>query len=175
MKSASAFVLAGALMGAGVQGLALGGAMVVYTPSVPVGLYWRHDVRPETLVRDAYVCVQATSSHAPTELRERVLDGRLPAAWRKDALVKRVAAVEGQRVDYANGRGVLVDGELLPQSVALPRDSQGHALPFPSYPVVLERGQVWLRAEHPQGLDSRYLGAVEVRAITCVAEPVWTW
>ena len=175
MKIASAFVLAGAALSAGLHGLVLGGAMIVYTPSVPVGLYWRHEVEKQALTPGAYVCVEATSPHAPKALRERVFDGRLPSVWRREPLVKRIAAGEGQRVDYLPRRGVVVDGEVVPQTVALTHDSQGRALPFPSYPVLLEHGQVWLRAEHPQGLDSRYLGAVDVRAISCVAEPVWTW
>lgn len=151
------------------------GALVVHTPSVPMGLYWRHELPLGGPARGAYVCVDAISPEAPAVLRDGVLSGWLPSDWRSQVLVKRVAAVPGQRVAYVEGQGVMVDNELLRASRPQSADSHGTPLPQPSYPVDLQGGQVWLSSEHGRGFDSRYFGAVNVGALSCVAEPLWTF
>jgi conjugative transfer signal peptidase TraF len=149
------------------------GLMFVYTPSVPVGFYRRHALPPRATVGE-YVCVDAVSAYAPGDLRRRVRDGQLPAAWTHEPLVKRVVGAGGATVT-ADRDGVKVDGVPVPKSVAHAQDGLGHALPSPPYPVTLRSDEVWLASTHSEGFDSRYFGAVNRAALSCVAEPVWTW
>jgi type IV secretory pathway protease TraF len=70
---------------------------------------------------------------------------------------------------------VLVNGQALPNSVRKPTDLEGKPLPSPAMPGSVPAGHVWLASTHPDGFDSRYLGPIDVRALTCVAEPLWTF
>lgn len=167
-------VLAVTTLLTGVQAAAAAGWMLVHTPSVPEGLYRRHAVERRALTAGAYVCVDAIAPTAPIALREGVQTGALPAAWRSEPLVKRIAATEGAYVTVADD-GVRVNGEMLPMSAPAAADSTGRKLPRAASAVRLERAELWLRSEHPHGFDSRYFGPVSVAALTCVAEPVWTW
>jgi len=153
--------------------LAWCGLLIVHSTSVPMGLYVRHGVDDGALREGAFVCLDATSQLAPAALRDGVFSGRLPKEWRDEPLVKRVEAVGGDTVKKVDGL-VAVNGHALANSRARAVDSHGVALPHPTYPTVLKRQQVWLGSEHPEGFDSRYFGAVDVGALTCVAEPLWT-
>ena len=136
---------------------------LVETPSVPRGYYFiGFDAE---LTRDAYVCVDPRSPHAPKELDVSLRASEL-------LLIKRVAALPGDVVDY-DGDHVTVNRAPLILSGRLESDGQGHALPKPPYPVVLASNEVWLASEHPRGYDSRYLGAVDARALVCRAELLW--
>ncbi|MFM2415305.1 MAG: conjugative transfer signal peptidase TraF [Pseudomonadota bacterium] len=151
------------------------GPLVVHTPSVPEGLYWRIPVDAEGLREGAYVCLPSWSTFAPSVLRDGVMRGDLPAEWKDEVLVKRVAAVAGELVDYREGEGVVIRGQVLPTSVALPATTAGRAMPRPRFPYRVRTGEVWLAATHPRGYDSRYMGAVDVRALSCIARPTWLW
>jgi conjugative transfer signal peptidase TraF len=150
------------------------GFRYVNTPSVPMGLYKTRPA-PKPIQRGEYVCLLASGAHAPNVLRGAVASGLLPTEWKVQSLMKRVAGVWGDVVTYENRVGVLVNGIAIRDSVRLPKDSYGNALPSPRFPVVLEPGQVWLASEHARGFDSRYFGPVEVAALGCVGEPAWTF
>jgi conjugative transfer signal peptidase TraF len=166
------FVALGAV--AALRLFAAAGALVVHTPSVPVGLYWRHATAAAP-ARGSYVCIEAVGPAAPAMLRSGVASGTLPQAWRSEPLVKRVAAVAGDVVSYDPARGVLVNGEVWPLSRVRSRDKTGRALTSATFPQTLEAGEVWLASEHELGYDSRYFGPVPVKALGCEARPVWTW
>lgn len=166
------FAGVGCLGAAGLCAANAYGLMFIYTPSVPLGFYRRHALSSDARVGE-YVCVDAVNAYAPAELRLRVRDGRLPATWTHEPLVKRVVGVAGATVT-ADRAGVHVDGVRVPRSVAHVRDGLGHALPSPSYPVRLEPDEVWLASTHSEGFDSRYFGAVNRAALSCVAEALWT-
>jgi type IV secretory pathway protease TraF len=68
---------------------------------------------------------------------------------------------------------VLINGALLPASVA--RQGDGPIQPYADLPRELASGELWLASLHEEGFDSRYFGPVQRAALSCVAEPVWTW
>ena len=86
---------------------------------------------------------------------------------------KRVAAVAGDTIEVLD-RGVLVNGQLLPNSAPLARDSQGRALPrLPTAIHVVRSGEVWLVSSHStRSYDSRYFGGIPESRITARVEPV---
>jgi conjugative transfer signal peptidase TraF len=157
-----------------VPGAYFGGLRIVNSESVPMGVYATEDVTTSRVARGAYACLPATSPLAPNALRSAVWSGLVPQSWKREPLLKRVVAVAGDRLTYKRGVGVLVNGEVLADSVALELDSYGNPLPHANYPVVLGQGEVWLSSEHARGFDSRYFGPVRVAALSCVGEPVWT-
>lgn len=135
--------------------------------SVPRGLYL---VRPFVLAevgRGAYVCLRAWADAASAALR-----GTEWALERK-VLLKRAEGLPRDRISDEGGV-VAVNGTPLPGSRRLARDSQGRALPRPSLPVRLGETEFWL-ASSEGGFDSRYFGPVHRAALSCIAEPLWTF
>lgn len=169
--------LCGGLVGVGaVHVLDALGVLIVHTPSIAEGVYLRRPVSAaEGLEVEDVVCLDATSPFAPEVLREGLASGRFPAFWRREPLVKRVAALGGAAVAYEEGRGVVVHAQALPNSLRKAADLQGVPLPSPSVPARVPDGHVWLASSHRDGFDSRYIGPVDVRALSCVAEALWTW
>lgn len=147
------------------------GIRVVTTPSVPRGLYLARQLgEGHTWHRGQLVCVRALSDFAPADLREAVRAHGLPSTW-----IKLVAAIPGDRVTRPSPTALLVvNGEAIPSSQHYFADSTGRKLPMPALPVQLGPRQLWLGSRHAQGYDSRYFGAVDTRAVHCIAEPLWT-
>jgi conjugative transfer signal peptidase TraF len=141
--------------------------------SLPLGLYRAVALDRERLPRGAIVCLHGASASAPTALRAAIESGQLDEGWRREALLKTVVAVVGDLVTY-EGDLVHVNGKPLKGSTAFAQDRDGAPLPHPSYPVRVQRGEVWVASEHPAGVDSRYFGVVSVSALSCRAEPWWT-
>lgn len=167
----------GAVLGVGiVHVLDAIGVLIVHTPSIAEGVYLRKPVGAERALkmRDV-VCLDATSTFAPEVLREGIASGRFPAFWSAEPLVKHVAALGGTALAYDPDRGVVVDGEALSNSRRKAVDLEGKPLPSPAVPARVPAGQVWLASSHPDGFDSRYMGAVDVRALSCVAEALWVF
>lgn len=152
---------------------------LVYTPSVPRGIYRMHDVHSRSLRTGDYVCLEGWRAEAPEAIRQAARDGVVPRSWVEgERLTKRVAAVAGDRIDYVRddlGGHIKVNGVPLPMSTALEHDSAGARLPRPSLPRLLRKGEVWLTSEHERGFDSRYFGAVSVAALSCRGELWWRW
>ena len=146
------------------------GVQIVTTPSVPVGLYRTHRAQTEEIAPGTFVCVRPLSDYAPRQLRETVREHGLPDTW-----IKVVAGVPGDVVSRSLMPDHLeINGTTLQNSVVLPADSEGRALSAPVYPVVIPPDHVWLSSLHPLGYDSRYFGTVDMRAVSCVAVPLWT-
>jgi len=146
------------------------GLRIVTTPSVPRGLYTTHGLRSVgELERGAFVCVRALSDYAPKALHDVVIENDLPVTW-----IKEVAGLPGDLVTHATGPDRLeVNGNGLAYSSLLSTDSQGRTLPVQSFPTRLAPGEVWLSSRHERGYDSRYFGPVDMRALNCIAEPLW--
>jgi type IV secretory pathway protease TraF len=168
--------LCGALLGIGtVRVMDALGVLIVHTPSVAEGVYLRQPVGADGPLRGDVVCLDATSAFAPIALREGLASRRYPALWRQQPLVKHVAALGGAELAYESDRGVVVDGAALPGSVRKAVDLAGIPLPSPAVPAHVPPGYVWLASSHPDGFDSRYMGVIDVRALSCVAEALWTF
>ena len=89
-------------------------------------------------------------------------------------LLKRVAAIEGDIVDYnaANER-VCINGTPLPNSKIFPSGKNGLTLPHPEYPYAVPNDCVYLSSEHIYGYDSRYFGPAPLCSVIAMARPVW--
>lgn len=165
-------VFGGALLLRG--GFALAGVRLLrnVSPSLPLGLYLTRPLGPVTPGQT--VCVRAADAAAPPALRAAALGGRDGGSWRREPLIKLVAAVAGDRVTY-EGDQVCVNGRPLAHSTMRSIDREGIRLPHPTYPLVIAPGEVWLASRHPDGFDSRYFGAASIRALDCQATPLWLW
>lgn len=154
------------------------GIRIVYTPSVPMGVYWAHAL-PSRLVAGDYVCLEAWRPHAPPVLKQAIEAGIGAGEWlRGEDLTKLVAAVPGDRIAYredGSRSAVVVNGLPLPNSAVIERDGAGVRLPRAVLPMVLRPGEVWLTSTHPRGFDSRYYGPVDVRSLACKSELLWAW
>ena len=146
------------------------GVRIVTTPSVPLGLYRTHPARANEVNRGAFVCIRALSDYAPSQLREAVRERGHPSTW-----IKVVTGLPGDVASRSlTPARVEINGVGLRASAILATDSKGRRLPVPTYPVVIQPNHIWLSSLHPLGYDSRYFGPVDMRAISCVAEPLWT-
>ena len=81
-------------------------------------------------------------------------------------LLKPIVAKAGDAVELS-GRGISVNGLLLPNTAPLSKDTKGRPLtawPFGRYPV--SPGTVWVASSyHSRSFDSRYFGPVNTTAI----------
>lgn len=81
-------------------------------------------------------------------------------------LLKPVVAKAGDLIELSS-RGISVNGQLLPNTAPLPKDTKGRPLtawPFGRYP--LTAGTVWVASSyHSRSFDSRYFGPVYTTAI----------
>lgn len=82
-----------------------------------------------------------------------------PSCSGKMPLLKRVVAVEGDRVAVSEN-GVWINGVLLPNSRPLRTDRSGNPLPVAWGEHVVSTRRVWVSGEHPDSFDSRYFGSV---------------
>lgn len=133
------------------------------THSVPTGLYWIGD-------KDALAVGERVAIEPPAAVRQLLTErGYLPIGV---PLLKRVAAVSGQRVCRFR-HGITIDGQLV--ALALASDRLGRPLPAWSGCHVLGPGEVFtLNPVEPASFDGRYFGPLPVNAVIGRAIPVWT-
>jgi conjugative transfer signal peptidase TraF len=131
--------------------------------SAPIGLY---AVRPLGALSIADLVVARPPEHLAEWLAAR---GYLPKGA---LLIKRVAALPGQKVCRAN-LTISVNGSVVAEANA--RDHAGRDLPRWSGCFTLRPGDVFLlNWDHPASLDGRYFGALPVDAVVGRAQPIWT-
>ncbi len=148
------------------------GLRFVVTASLPRGMYRKVDGPP---ARGAIVSACLPERVARFALaRGYVWRGRCPGG--AVPLGKLVLGVAGDTVGLSE-RGIVLNGQLVPNSQPRTRDSQGRMLRHYSFGTqVLPPGQIWLFSPyHPLSFDSRYFGPVSVDAVLSRLIPVWTW
>ncbi|ABD24810.1 conjugal transfer protein precursor [Novosphingobium aromaticivorans DSM 12444] len=133
------------------------------THSVPTGLYWIGD-------KDALAVGDRVAIEPPAAVRQLLADrGYLPIGV---PLLKRVAAVSGQRVCRFR-HGITIDSQLV--ALALASDRLGRPLPAWNGCNVLGPGEIFtLNPGEPASFDGRYFGSLPVNAVIGRAIPVWT-
>lgn len=144
------------------------------TSSVPIGVY---HIKTDGRFERGQIVALCPPDNAAIQLgRDRgyVLDGyACPGGYRP--LFKPVAAMAGDVVTVA-AEGISVNGRLLPNTKARAKDGEGRPLPVVargSYPVL--PGQVWVISTYnARSYDGRYFGAVPVKGVVGVAEPIAT-
>jgi type IV secretory pathway protease TraF len=86
-------------------------------------------------------------------------------------LVKPIVAVEGDRV-CRFGTHVFVRRRFI--TFARPTDSSGRAMPSWQGCKPVEKGQIFVLADHPASFDSRYFGSLDANSIVGRAVLVWS-
>lgn len=87
-----------------------------------------------------------------------------PSCSGKMPLLKRVVAVEGDRV-AVDDAGVSINGKRLPDSSPRRFARDGSPLRSAVGVHVLGAGEVWMAGEHPDSFDSRYFGAIRTSTL----------
>jgi len=144
------------------------GLRVNLTASAPRGV-WRVTPTADTIARGELV--EACPPEAPIVdlMREHAYiaagDCGLAGVAR---LLKRVAAIAGDRVTIRSGQPARVNGITLPNTAASPRISA-----WPDGEYTVPPGQVWLFSSHSTGsFDSRYFGPVPIANVRGLASPI---
>lgn len=165
LRSSSRVALAVAALAAF---LFLVGVRVNVSPSVPRGLYLKRRLLEDSCLKQGqYVLLRVDAPAAP-----RVLEaGVIHVAYR--TLLKRIEGLPGDVITSAEL--VAVNGRQLEKSAWRSHDAEGRPMPRPSLPLRLGPQQLWLGSSHELGIDSRYFGPVDARALEGVAEPLWTF
>lgn len=133
------------------------------TASVPTGLY--------AIRGKASLNVGERVAIEPPPALRRLLGqrGYLPAGA---PLIKRIAAVRGQRV-CRFGHGVTIDGDFA--GVARARDRLGRSLPTWFGCRTLRTGELFVMSPAaPGSFDGRYFGVLRLADVIGRATPVWT-
>lgn len=157
---------AAALVGGGY----LGNVRLNTTGSMPIGLWRLAPVTgPLKAGQIVSVCLPAETARDAME-RGYIGGGECPD--NSEALIKRAVAVAGDVVTVSSS-GLSVNGQLIDGTAPLANDTAGRPLghmPPGEYSVF--PGSVWVVTNHPRSWDSRYFGAVSLRSVTGIAEPL---
>jgi len=133
------------------------------THSVPTGLYWIGN-------HAGLVVGDRVAIEPPPRIRSLLAErGYLPIGV---PLLKRVAAVSGQRVCRL-GHDITIDGKFV--AFALTSDRIGRRLPVWSGCRMLGPGEIFtLNPDQPASFDGRYFGPLPATAVSGRAVPLWT-
>jgi conjugative transfer signal peptidase TraF len=133
------------------------------TASVPTGLY---AIRGKASLHVG----ERVAIEPPLPLRRLLAErGYLPTGV---PLIKRIAAVSGQRV-CRFGHGVTIDGAFV--GVARARDRLGRPLPVWFGCQTLRSGELFvMNPAAPDSFDGRYFGPLRLDTVIGRATPVWT-
>lgn len=130
--------------------------------SAPLGLY---RVYPNVLpARGDMVIAWAPKRYRRLAAERHYLPSNVP-------LVKRVAAVAGDRVCAAGG-AILVDGSIVAHRLAA--DARGRPLPWWQGCRTLALGEYLLLTDAPASFDGRYFGISHADQLVGRARPLWT-
>lgn len=133
------------------------------TASVPTGLY---AIRGKASLHVG----ERVAIEPPPELRALLAErGYLPTGV---PLIKRIAAVSGQRV-CRFGHGVTIDGDFA--AAARARDRLGRPLPAWFGCRTLRSGELFvMNPAAPDSFDGRYFGVLRIADVIDRATPIWT-
>ena len=155
----------------------LSGARINRTHSLPKGLYWAVGKTPE---RGDIVTFWPDDSEPFRMARERgyIIPGQYNnrGTGGYDLMLKKILALPGDVVSFTDA-GVIVNGELIPNTRPFDRDGIGDPLPV----VRLENyrlrdDEALFLSDHLQrSFDARYFGVQHMNQIVEVVVPVWTW
>ena len=132
------------------------------TASAPTGLYWLSD---EPFTPGRWVVVSARSAEAQWA-EEHGFVGR---DW---PLLKQIAGLPGDEICRWDTQ-LLINGKV--GGEARLRDSSGRDLPSWEGCMVLGQDQLFLMNAHPDSLDGRYFGPVEIHDLVGVARLILAW
>jgi conjugative transfer signal peptidase TraF len=136
------------------------GLRINTSPSLPVGLY--------VATTDSSAILVEFCPAEPFAALSLVRAYRSPGTCRDGGapLLKPVVAKAGDLVELS-GRGISVNGLLLPNTAPLSKDTKGRPLePWHFGRFLVAPGTVWVASSyHSRSFDSRYFGPVDTTAI----------
>tara|TARA_R110000868_G_scaffold319646_2_gene580609 strand:- start:1192 stop:1689 length:498 start_codon:yes stop_codon:yes gene_type:complete len=132
------------------------------TGSAPQGLYWLSD---EPFTPGRWVVVSARSADAQWAQTQ----GFVGRDW---PLLKQIAGLPGDEICRQDTQ-IMINGTVAGE--ARLRDSSGRNLPSWEGCVVLGQDQLFLMNAHPDSLDGRYFGPVEIHDLDGVARLILHW
>jgi conjugative transfer signal peptidase TraF len=139
---------------------------LIYNPSESAPRGWYRVGLPRDLAIDTFVLVRLPDAVARLADERRYLPRSVP-------LLKRVAAISGQRICERNGV-VEIDGG--PVARAKIRDGVGRRLDAWTGCRTLADGELFLLSRTTDSsFDSRYFGPIDHTRVIGRAVPVWTW
>ena len=143
------------------------------TPSFPVGFYKTIDA---PVGRGAYVsfCPPQDEVFEMAMMRHTISAGNCPGGY--GMLLKRVFAQAGDRVSIGRA-GIVVNGELMPNSAQIGVDGDGHEMPpYRLKEKMLNDSEYLLMSDvNPKSFDARYFGLIAGTQIQHVVEPFFNW
>ena len=149
----------------------IAGIYINTTPSFPVGFY---KIVDEPITKGAYVsfCPPQDKVFDIAMARHYIDTGDCPGGY--GMLLKRVFAQAGDAVSIGEF-GIIVNGELLPNSTQLKADVDGHIMPQYRLDTVLDDAEYLLLSDlNPNSFDARYFGLISRAQIKHVVEPLLT-
>ncbi len=149
----------------------LAGLRINTTASMPLGLYRIRPRGGEPLERGMLVAICPSENALAVAVPRRYLHPG-PCDGDVEPLLKRIAAVGGDRVDVSDA-GVIVNGEYLPNSGRVARDCARRPLPrIPAGRYIIAKGELWLYAPVGRSWDSRYFGPEPAANVLGLATPL---
>lgn len=151
----------------------LAGVRINTTTSYPLGVYFMTN---DPIEKGSLVIFCPINNAAFRLARER---GYIGAGFCPDGygyMIKKILASENDRVEIS-AAGVLVNGELLPNSKPMDTDSEGQPLPHIEINIpALDDHSVLLMSDYnPKSFDARYFGLIDKSNIISVVRPIFTW
>ena len=139
---------------------------LIYNPSESAPRGWYGIGSPRELSIDTFALVRLRDAFARVAAERRYLPRSVP-------LLKRVAAVKGQRVCERDGV-VEIDGSVVAR--AKTADALGRRLVAWIGCRTLDDGELFLLSRSiDSSFDSRYFGPIDHAHLIGRAVPVWTW
>jgi conjugative transfer signal peptidase TraF len=138
-----------------------------WSPSLPIGLYWRSSDRTAP---DLTFCMSPAMRTEAVAHGYEPLHGNCPdgTAWILKPNLRHAHAITFTE------RGFAIDGRELPNTAPLPKDRFGRPLPhypFGTYPASPQ--EVWVVSTYNQrSYDSRYFGPIPAASVLFYARPV---
>ncbi|MCT2388876.1 conjugative transfer signal peptidase TraF [Erwinia pyrifoliae] len=170
-KFAVATAITMLIITASTAALYFGGYRFNHTTSLPMGVY---RLNGESISRGKIVvfCPDTRKVFAMATDRLFIAKGNCPNGT--EPLFKPIAAMSGDKVNISSA-GLSVNGVLLYNTVAKKKDGMGRPMPvIPDGEYVVKPGEVWLASTYnPQSFDSRYFGAVALKDVRGVMNPIW--
>jgi len=145
-----------------------GGYIFNPSESAPVGI-WKLDKSDKDIALGDFVFVCPPIHPVLTQLvrDDQLLSGSCDSST--TPFIKKVYGVSGQAMDAHPDHGILIDGELIPNTK--PHDWPG--LEF-THGQVIKRGEfVALQTDHYASIDSRYFGPIRKSEVIGKIKPVW--
>lgn len=151
--------------------LYFGGYRFNHTTSLPMGIY---RLNSESFSRGKIVIYCPDTRKAFTMALNRLFIAKGNCPNGTEPLFKPIAAMPGDTVNVS-ASGLSVNGVLLHNTMAKQKDGMGRPMPvMQAGEYVVKPGQVWLASTYnPQSFDSRYFGAVALKDVRGVMNPVW--